>query len=64
MLSGLPVARLPLLTLCPRMLFLGDSYLDQMYFCLDHVVSKKTKDNQMQETTRQLNDSVKTQSNH
>ena len=59
----LSVARLPLDTVSTRILLLGESELDQMYYCLDYMVSKKAKDNKMQETTRQLKQCVNAQVN-
>ena len=59
----LSVARVPLYTVSTNILLLGESDLDQMYYCLDYMVSKKSKDNEMQETTRQLKQCVKAQVN-
>ena len=45
-------------------LLLDDGALNQMYGCLAHMVSEEAEDNEMQETSRQLEDGVKAQVDH
>ncbi len=57
----LPVARPSLGSMRSSILLLDDGALNQMYDCLARMVSEEAEDNEMQETSRLLEEGVKGQ---